>query len=433
MKTRLLLLLAANAFFVACSNEEVAETSTPMPKIQKVSSIRSYEEALQIAQSSIQMVDGQAQTRAASPRKIALNESKVCKLDAKTRTSSDLNDTLMYVFNFEDNQGFSIISANKNTEALIAVTEKGHYDPSVRSNNEGFNLFMDLAKIYVANDRQMGEPGGGLDPLLELKDSIVTFSGYVGPFIEVKWGQEYPEGMFCPNGISGCCNTAMAQVMTYFEYPTGISLTYSGADQSYQALNWSNIKLHAISNHAPNSFYDIDEATHKAIGRLCRQLGELSNSTYYQDNTETYDNDVKQTMTQLGYTTNNWTDYSSGVVTASITNCHPVLIYGFRIKYENGNPVEVGHAWVVDGYYYSGYESFTWSRPYNGFDWELIEHVVSTDYYHHFNWGYSGDNNGYYITGVFDMCTIHMPDDYVNSNYSDRNYNLDVKIMSVYR
>ena len=76
MKTRLLLLLAANAFFVACSNEEVAETSTPMPKIQKVSSIRSYEEALQIAQSSIQMVDGQAQTRAASPRKIALNESK---------------------------------------------------------------------------------------------------------------------------------------------------------------------------------------------------------------------------------------------------------------------------------------------------------------------------------------------------------------------
>ena len=40
MKTRLLLLLAANAFFVACSNEEVAETSTPMPKIQKGLMIR---------------------------------------------------------------------------------------------------------------------------------------------------------------------------------------------------------------------------------------------------------------------------------------------------------------------------------------------------------------------------------------------------------
>lgn len=93
----------------------------------------------------------------------------------------------------------------------------------------------------------------------------------------------------------------------------------------------------------------------------------------------------------------------------------------------------VGHTWVVDGYYYSSYESFTWSRPYNGFDWELIEHVVSTDYYHHFNWGYSGDNNGYYITGVFNMGTIHMADGDIDPTLSDRNYNIDVKIMSVYR
>lgn len=432
MKIKVISILALAIMMASCSNQELIDSDSPKPAPQQTSSIRSYEEALQIAQSSIQIIEGSEKTRSASLRKISLGDSKVCLADSKTRSANG-NDTLMYVFNFEDNQGFTIISANKNTEALIAVTEKGHYDPAVRDDNEGFNLFMDLAKIYVANDRQMGEPGGGLDPLLEFKDSIVTFSGYIGPFIEVKWGQYYPEGMFCPNQISGCSITAMSQVMTYFEYPTGISLTYSNADQSYQALNWSNIKLHAISKHAPNSFYDVDEDTHKAIGRLCRQLGELANSTYCENGTGTLYNDLKQTMTQLGYTTNNWTDYSSGVVTASITNCHPVIIRGSRIKYENGNQVEVGHTWVVDGYYYSGYESFTWSRPYNGFDWELFEHVVSTDYYHHFNWGFSGDNNGYYITGVFNMGTIYMADGDIDPTLSDRNYNIDVKILSVYR
>ncbi len=436
MKTKLISIFALAIMMASCSNQELVDSDFQQPAPKQTSSIRSYEEALQIAQASIQMVDGQAQTRAASSRRISLSDSKVCLGGGITRSEAE-NDTLMYVFNFEDNQGFAIISANKNTEALIAITEKGHYDPTVRDQNDGFNLFMDLAKIYLENNRQAGDPGGGgLDPILEFKDSIVPFSGYVGPFVEVKWGQNYPEGMFCPNNNSGCTVTAMAQVMSYFEYPTGIPLTYSGADPSYQALNWSNIKVHSISNHSQYSHYtvcDADEATHMAIGRLCRQLGELSDSSYDPDGTGTGNNKAKQTLNSLGYTTTDWTNYSSSVVTASISNLHPVLISGDGILYDNGNPVEIKHSWVIDGYYYSGYESFTWNRPYPGFEWQLVEHTFHTDYYHHYNWGYIGANNGYFYTGVFAMANIYMDDGIIEPIFTSYNYNLNVKTISVYR
>ena len=89
--------------------------------------------------------------------------------------------------------------------------------------------------------------------------------------------------------------------------------------------------------------------------------------------------------------------------------------------------------WVVDGYYYTGYESFTWNRPYGGFEWELVEHVIHKDYYHHYNWGYSGDNNGYYTTGVFSMPSVWIADGTINPALSNRNYNINVQTLSVYR
>lgn len=37
-------------------------------------------------------------------------------------------------------------------------------------------------------------------------------------------------------------NTANAQVMSYYEYPSAIDLTYPGCGQTYQTLNWTSMK-----------------------------------------------------------------------------------------------------------------------------------------------------------------------------------------------
>ena len=118
MKIKVISILALAIMMASCSNEELIDSDFQQSAPQQKSSIRSYEEALQIAQSSIQIIEGSEKTRSASLRKISLDDSKVCLADGKTRSANG-NDTLMYVFNFEDNQGFSIISANKNGSASI--------------------------------------------------------------------------------------------------------------------------------------------------------------------------------------------------------------------------------------------------------------------------------------------------------------------------
>ena len=425
MKTRLLLLLAANAFFVACSNEEVAETSTPMPKIQKVSSIRSYEEALQIAQSSIQMVDGQAQTRAASPRKIALNESKVCKLDAKTRTSSDVNDTLMYVFNFEDNQGFAIISANKNTEALIAVTEKGHYDPAVRSDNESFNFYMDMAKKHIASTPRFDPGLIPDDPIYEIVDTTFYLYGQlqITPYVTVKWGQQNPEGELCPNGICGCVNTAIAQIMSYYEFPTSIEITYS--DNPFtQNLNWTGMKAHV--KH-PQQFICLDYDYHIAISRLCRQLGEDNSSNYYgSTGTGTDPSVVPACMSYYGYNTSGWLSYS-----LEYANVYDNLIDEKLYIIRGSDLYNGGHEWVLDGFQNISYQHVLARKPLGGFMWEILEiyDYGELDLYH-FNWGWDGDCNGYFSTNVFDTTGGTFYD--TDSNNAQFNFNYGVQLQCVY-
>ena len=145
---KLNLLICLSLFAVACT-ENVSDVIPQEESANNVSTIRSFDEALQIAQSSISLVDGTGQTRSGSPRKIDLNNWKIFENDLKTRANSNSNDTLMYVFNFEDNQGFAIVSASKETEGLIAVTESGSYDPSTSSDIDGFNIYMTWPKnIY---------------------------------------------------------------------------------------------------------------------------------------------------------------------------------------------------------------------------------------------------------------------------------------------
>ena len=424
MKTKLISIFALAIMMASCSNQELIDSDFQQPASQQTSSIRSYEEALQIAQASIQMVDGQAKTRAASPRKIALNDTKVCKLDAKTRTSSDINDTLMYVFNFEDNQGFVIISACKNAEALIAVTEKGHYDPAVRSDNENFNFYMDMAKKHIAS---MPRFDPGLipdDPIYEIVDTTFYLYGThtVTPYVTVNWGQRNPEGESCPNGICGCVNTAIAQIMSYYEYPTSIEITYVN-NPFIQYLNWTGMKAHV--KH-PQQFICLEYNDHIAISRLCRQLGKYNNSIYYLHSTGTDPEEVPGCMSYYGYNTSGWLSYSS-----EIANVYDSLAVGKLYLIGGLMSNNGGHCWVLDGFQDVYYQHVLARKFVGGFEWEIMEIYDSgaLDLYH-FNWGQNGDCNGYFSTNVFDTTGGTFYD--TGSSNAYYNFNVDVQLQCVY-
>ena len=119
------------------------------------SNIRSYEDAFKIAQSGINMLENTKGTRSSLSikREIDMGEG-VRPIYSSPLTRSPNEDPLMYVVNFKDNMGYAIVSADKEAEGLIAVTERGHYAESDSIDNPGLALYMEKAKEYLLLTRE---------------------------------------------------------------------------------------------------------------------------------------------------------------------------------------------------------------------------------------------------------------------------------------
>lgn len=415
MKFGFTIAIAIIALFSSCSSQEEKVTLTS-PQMSDVKIIRSYDDALKIAESSISLLNGSAvTTRSGSPRVIDMDKSKVFKNTAKTRSGSYNNDTLIYVFNFNDNKGFALVSASLETEGLLAITEQGYCDPDTLSGIFGFDQFVEKAKEYVASSRNNRFPPDST--LVFYKEVIVPNSyDYVGPYVTVRWGQEYTEGTFCSNNMAGCVNTAIAQVLSYYEYPSAIDLTYPGCGQTYQTLNWTSMKSHT-TKHNLNNCTDI--ISHNATGRFLRQLGELTNSQYNPGVTITaFDLYGVSTLTTLGYTVGTSMAYNGATARYEIDNNHLFIVDNYN------------HTWVFDGYLIEDATIEYYERPYNSSLWLLYDTEPITIYYNHFNWGWHGDNNGYFNENVYNVNSVVFPDTQNNNRNGD--YSDYVHMRSVY-
>lgn len=394
------------------------------------SDIRSFEEALQIAQESLDMMQ-LSETRGISyKRSIDMDKCKIVG-NGNTRSPFDSSDTLMYVFNFNDNQGFAIVAAPKNAEGLLAITEAGCYNPKAPANIDGFDEFVLKAKEYCVeklhteaehnkSDGITRSPVGGTE---EYMDSIYYSLYYIAlPLVSVRWGQTQPEGEFCPNGISGCSNTAMAQIMSYFQYPDTIYYTYPGADRDFDILNWSGMKSHATRHSLSDC---ADTISHYSIARLLRQLGFLNFSDYNINGTSTYtESYAGNTFRYLGYHVGDWVSYNATVACNSLDASRPLLMKG-------RTPNDEGHAWVLDGYKIIR-KYVQRMRRINGSNWFPIGSPSGTDKkYMHYNWGWYGNCNGYFLSLIFDTSSA---EDYDTASHTaSYNFMFNVKMMSVYR
>lgn len=143
MKKNIFLSVVASLLMVSCTSDNDFEQKEPIS-----SDIRSLNEALKIAQESLDILNEEYETRGI-PQIRSINPKK-CKIvrSGSTRSSEGANDTLMYVFNFDDEQGFAIVSAPKNAEDLLAITEIGSFEPDIQTGIEGFDEFILKAKEY---------------------------------------------------------------------------------------------------------------------------------------------------------------------------------------------------------------------------------------------------------------------------------------------
>ena len=407
-----LFILSVVLFSCTTENELVyQELSTAVPELNK----RSLTEALGIAQEAASLFNGKS--RNVESRTIDMGNIQYLCSNPNSRSQND--DTLLYVINYADDKGFAVVSANPNTVGLIALTEKGTYSPTSEeiSNNGGMKMYMDMAKMYVSDPNNELQRSGPVT-MLEIFEKEDTVDTWIEPKLTVSWGQTWHEGDYCPNGVSGCTNTALAQIMTYFEYPTQIDITYEDAEINTLNLNWSEIKKYKSRYNDTAS-----NIAHSAVSHLLRQLGKLTKTKYNHspNTTSTATVEARTAMSSLGYTVSSSVqNYENENFLPALQNNNLVYMRGERST-EDGT---VGHAWVIDGIFERMLHYMAYTREPNSELWTLHDESYAYYRYNHINWGWDGLCNGYFLEDVFKPgYAVHYDGTSYLYNY---NYNLSL-------
>ncbi|MDR2409332.1 MAG: Spi family protease inhibitor [Bacteroidales bacterium] len=274
---------------VACSNEEnlnegelVATNEVQLTdaewdvlyKMRNANNKVGIEEATQFANDVIGFLDGESAVKSGTARSISSigalvsTDMQSVALKSSDGTNVEIPDTVAYIFNFGNDAGYAIVSADTRIESpILAYTESGKLSDTI--DNHGVILFLEGAEDYIlqsiveAEQRRDSLIGNiiaklnaenesetkAIKPADFLLDdqffristtSAWTTISHVYPLSLVEWGQgnefrlltpQLQEPFWdlvryknCTNGTSpaGCVAVATAHILSYWGYPSSI-------------------------------------------------------------------------------------------------------------------------------------------------------------------------------------------------------------------
>lgn len=299
-------------------------------------------------------------------------------------------DTLFYIVNFDDQAGYAIMGADDRIEGVIALVDDGSLspeefldEPQTRMSNQIdnnrrllFRRIVDYANENVdANDGALSRP-----PICYGPWEIYT---RMEKMLRTKWHQYAPFNNFCPvvddrRCPAGCVAIALGQIIAYNKMTYGI-----GPDEIYDPLDWNGI----FSCMNKNNFSDFTDSENFAVAQFSRLIGDLAGMEYAPDGSTSNIDKAMNLLRRIGYTGWGRRVYDVGEIKEMLLDHGlPVYMRGFIDRAINPG----GHAWVVDGIY--GYSRF------------VKEGTASTIEYRdliHCNFGWEGDSDGFYHSGIF--------------------------------
>lgn len=399
-------------FVAACSSEEPWVPDSQNRNEASSSYRVSLNQALERADQAFLWLDKEnCQTR--GKQRIRIPSKVTClKSDISLKTRSvdeELPDTMIYIINYGDEDGFAIMSADSRTRPLYAISDEGHFDLADTINNKGLSIFL----AHMGSDYMSSISGTTILPADSMiydpsNDSIIAPINpgdgygdmgeyhYVGirPMLDETvqtWGGDDPFNVYCPEvsdttgntkiASAGCVAVAVGQMMSYYEWPKHYK------DQTY---DWDNMKSDRGSD---------------TLARFLFELGKPENldTDYRYEGGFSYHRNANRTFINLGYLVpKDWTDFSHQSVSSHLhRGGEPLLINA----YAPVNGKTGGHAWIIDGFLQYAYEKpfstepLHWSNP--------IYHCV---------WGWQGASNGYYFFNEDQKIAIDMNNPYGTPN-----------------
>lgn len=372
---------------LGCSNE-LPFDNTPMENQQDVSFIRSgLDEALSI----IDAIDG-GSTRS-HDRKV----KSIHKLNtSKTRVESLIAE--WYVVNFDNNDGFAIITDADYPCKVYGVSNEGYLNLSDTIFNEGLKYVIQCLEKNPELTRYSDKPNDDFDissQQISRSEEIVGTRLLVAPLLTKtvrNWHQEAPFNQLSPmvpnvdsteykQAKVGCVPLAMAMIMSHYQYPKSY---YSPSTDQIYDFNWDLIRTCEYK-------YD--------VSRIVRELARTYNLNvnWGFEGTGTSPSKIPVAFKNFGYIEPGFKSFHS-VVWPTLGQNNPVLIGG---DYERS-----GHCWVVDG--------VTKTMQALAIGEEILIY-----YHYHCVWGWKGQCNGYFrIVDTVDTTNPSFRDDGSESNIS---------------
>ncbi|MBP5388201.1 MAG: C10 family peptidase [Prevotella sp.] len=292
-------------------------------------------------------------------------------------------DAAYYVFNHAD-EGYVVASAYENTPIILGYVDEGQFD--VNHAPDGMKWLLERM------GRQLPTAARHATAHMDIAAPVAPMLGYCN------WGQDEPYNGETPikeneHCATGCVATAMAMVMRHHQWPKKSAAIpkYQQADGTVVSalkattFDWKNIKLKYKKDAKGDSA--------KAVAVLMRYCGQAmgmdyhpglsgtgDNVTYAMKQYFDYDNNAHYLQSEC-YSMKDW----ETIIYDELKNKRPVIMSGGSYA---------SHEFVCDGY---------------------------EDGYYHFNWGWEGGQNGFFLLSVLDPLVARNTEyNYTNFFYSDR-------------
>ena len=315
---------------------------------------------------------------------------------AMKRVAQATGSDALYMFNVEDNGGFVIVSGDERTEAILGYSTEGNIDPQTMPENMRAWL-----KGYEEQIKAIPEGAKASS------HTPATFMP-IEPLIKTMWGQDWPFNLQTPvidgkHCVTGCIATTMAQIMNYWQYPAATQETipsWRGLDEVAvgTAINWTLLAdvYEYEENFLGNPNYSDEfgqmiafqttSAQRDAVANLMKMCGMSVQMDYGVEESGAsvvapilalskyfgYQNEIRY-VSQRNYTCDNW----ERLIYSELSQNRPVMYGGSCDPTKLINLLDGAHSFIVDGYSEAGY--------------------------FHFNWGWDGGRNGYFLLTAHDF------------------------------
>lgn len=315
---------------------------------------------------------------------IPLRMKKAKKTFVNVTVSTTYNN--LYIFNATDGNGFVIVAADDRSHPVLGYSDKGIFHTE--------NIAPQVADWLLAYDREIDYLISNNIPATEdianewqcLRSGTslpIRNTRSVSPLLQTTWDQAPYYNLACPYDedageytVTGCVATAMAQVMKYWEYPnvgTG-SHTYYDPNYGWQSADFETL---IYWNEMPNTLYSSSTIMQiLSVASLMRLCGVSCEMKYGVANNGGSNSNIHNEASGLI----NYFNYSPNInIVAKDNYSNSQWISILKTELDSERPVLYrgsdsgtggGHAFVCDGY--------------------------NNNNYFHFNWGWSGNYDGYF-------------------------------------